>query len=111
MIPNLKNPPKKLNLENNLLKTNKYKLLRLFISHKGEDRKQVEKYLSEKRKKHIKYTGKVIYQEREELKNDPIEFLETQKTIRKMDEKKAQESDQIPSISTYVDEQVNREIK
>jgi len=34
MMPNLNNPPKKLNLENNILKTHKYKLLRLFVAEK-----------------------------------------------------------------------------
>jgi hypothetical protein len=63
VLPQLKYPPKKLNLENNLLNICKYKL------NKRMEQQELFKHQ--------------IYVEKEEMKNDPVELEQVFKDINK----------------------------
>ena len=107
ILPNLKNPPKKLNLENNILKTNKYKLLRIFVM-KDPNSNQLEKYKTEKRIKRKELFKIRVCEEKEQMRDDPQEFLQTQKDIRKMNQKKRQYNDEVYSMNLYKQKQILR---
>ncbi|CAI2375995.1 unnamed protein product [Moneuplotes crassus] len=109
LLPNLKNPPKKLNLENNLLKTHKYKILRVFLSHGTANASQVEKYMADKRQKYRRYFGSKISKEKAEFMNDPVEYEQTQKALKKYRKKKNVETSQIPDINAYINEEMEQQ--
>lgn len=110
ILPTLDNPPRKLNLENNILKTHKYKLLRLFCE-KNVPSNQLQKYKVENKRKQKELFISRIHQEMEEMKDDPVEFDNTMKEIGKMHKKKRQQKVEVTTMNTYFEQQTQKQLK
>lgn len=108
MLPRLKNPPIKLNLENNLLKTHKYKLLRLFVE-KNVNSVQLQHYKEEKRRKRQKLFKDQIFEEKEEMKNDPQEYKDVLHEQVQLRKRKSQQRVEINGINKYFKEQIAKQ--
>ena len=110
MLPKLRNPPSRIYLENNLIKSHKYKMLELFaIKNFNQDAK--EKYFNKQRKVKNQIFKREFVVEKASMKDDHIDFQNTKDEIERMIHRKSTTLKDIEGFKVYSEGQKFKELE
>ena len=110
MLPKLRNPPSRIYLENNLIKSHKYKMLELFaIKNFNQDAK--EEYFNKQRKVKNQIFKREFVVEKASMKDDHIDFQNTKDEIERMIHRKSTTLKDIEGFKVYSEGQKFKELE